>query len=151
MRDEFDRIDNRILHKLERDGRVSNAELAKTVGLSASACLRRVQDLEQRGIILGYRAVLNRTAVGGGFTVLVTVGLSRHLKEDQEAFEDAMAAATEVRECHNVSGAIEYLLRVEVKDLESYKHFHTEVLGTVPQVSSIVSHIVMGSPKDLRA
>ena len=151
MKSDFDRIDNIILRELELNGRISNSELAKTVGLSASACLRRVQDLEQRGIILGYRAVLNRSAVGGGFTVLVAVGLSRHLKEDQEAFEDAMAAATEVRECHNVSGAIEYFLRVEVRDLESYKHFHTEVLGTVPQVCSIISHIVMGSPKDLRA
>jgi DNA-binding Lrp family transcriptional regulator len=139
------------LRKLELNGKITNSELAKTVGLSASACLRRVQDLEQRGIILGYRAVLNRSSVGGGFTVLVAVGLSRHLKEDQEAFENAMAAATEVRECHNVSGVIEYFLRVEVKDLESYKHFHTEVLGTVPQVSSIVSHIVMDSPKDMRA
>ena len=147
---EIDKIDRRILRQLESNGRVSNAELAQAVGLSASACLRRVQELERRGVITGYRAMLDRSYVGGGFTVFVTVGLSRHLKEDQEAFEVAMAAAPEVRECHNVSGAIEYLMRVEVADLEAYKYFHTEVLGMVRQVSSITSYICMASPKDER-
>ncbi|MBO6549053.1 MAG: Lrp/AsnC family transcriptional regulator [Rhizobiales bacterium] len=147
---DIDKIDRRILRELELDGRISNADLATRVGLSPSACLRRVQELERRKIILGYKAVLDRSYVGGGFTVLVTVGLSRHLKTDQEAFEKAMKAAPEVRECHNVSGAIEYFLRVEVADLEAYKYFHTEVLGTVPQVSSITSYICMASAKDER-
>ena len=147
----IDEIDRRILRTLERDGRISNADLAQKVGLSASACLRRVQELERRNIILGYRAVLDRTVVGGGFTVFVGVGLSRHLTKDQKAFESAMAAAPQVRECHSVSGTIEYILRVEVADLAAYKHFHAEVLGTLPQVSSITSYIVMASPKDDRA
>lgn len=147
----MDRIDRKILQKLESNARISNTDLADAVGLSASACLRRVQALEQNGVILGYRAVLNRAAIGGGFTVLVGVGLARHLKADQEAFEAAMCAADEVRECHNIAGSIEYLMRVEVPDLESYKRFHTEVLGTVKEVSSIVSNIVMASPKDLRS
>ena len=147
----IDHTDRKILRELERNGRMSNAELSQRVGLSASACLRRVQELERGKVIKGYRAVLDRSAVGGGFTVFVTVGLSRHLKEDQEAFEGAMQRAPQVRECHNTSGAIEYLLRVEAEDLESYKHFHTEVLGTLPQVSNITSYIVMGSPKDERA
>jgi len=86
-----------------------------------------------------------------GFTVFVAVGLSRHLTKDQTAFERAMDTAPEVRECHSVSGTIEYLLRVEVADLPAYKHFHAEVLGTLPQVSSITSYIVMASPKDERA
>lgn len=148
---EIDRIDRRILRLLEHNGRITNTDLAQEVGLSASACLRRVQELERSGVILGYRAVVNRAALGGGFTAYVAVGLSRHLKKDQLAFEQAMANAPQVRECHNVSGTIEYLLRVEAADLEAYKHFHTEVLGTVPQVSSIISYIVMGSPKDERA
>lgn len=147
----IDDIDRRILRVLERDGRISNAELANRVGLSASACLRRVQELERSGIISGYRAVLDRAALGAGVVVFVTVGLSRHLKEDQVAFEQAMARADPVRECHNVSGTIEYILRIEVSDLETYKHFHTEVLGTLPQVSSITSYFVLGSPKDERA
>ena len=146
----IDDIDRRILRELEIDGRISNTDLAQHIGLSPSACLRRVQELERRKIILGYRAQLDRSKIGGGFTVFVTVGLARHLKKDQQAFEKAMAVAPEVRECHSVSGTIEYLLRIEVPDLEAYKYFHTEVLGTVPQVSSITSYICMGSPKDER-
>ena len=147
----MDDINRRILRELERDGRVTNADLAQKVGLSPSACLRRVQELEREGVISGYRAVVNRSAMGGGFTAYVAVGLSEHHKRNQRNFEKAMAAAPQVRECHNVTGAIEYILRVEVEDLAAYKHFHTEVLGQVPEVASITSYIVMGSPKDERA
>ena len=146
----IDNINAKILRKLSEDGRISNTDLADKVGLSPSACLRRVQDLERRGIISGYRAVINPVALGINFTAYVLVGLSKHTKFDQLGFEEAMAAATEVRECHNVTGTVEYLLRVEARDLNAYKYFHTEVLGTVPQVASIISYIVMGSPKDER-
>ena len=147
----MDQISNRILQELSRDGRISNLNLSERVGLSPSACLRRVQDLERRGVIAGYRAVLDRAALGVGFTAYVTVGLSSHTKASQEAFERAMDHATEVVECHNITGAVEYQLRVEVADLPAYKRFHTEVLGTLPQVNAITSYVVMGSPKDARA
>ena len=146
----IDDMDRTILRALELDGRLSNTALATKVGLSQSACLRRVQALEDAGVIKGYRAVLDRSKLGGGLKVYVAVGLSRHLKEDQAAFERAMDTAREVRECHNVSGTVEYLLHVEVHDLAAYKHFHTEVLGTVPQVASITSYFVMASSKDER-
>lgn len=146
----IDSINRRILRELERDGRISNADLATRVGLSASACLRRVQELERAGVITGYRAVLDREAMGKGFLAYVTVGLSRHTKQDQLAFERAMASASQVRECHNITGQWEYLLRVEVENLTAYKQFHTEVLGAVPEVNTITSYIVMGSPKDER-
>ena len=81
----------------------------------------------------------------------MTVGLSDHTKKSQVAFEKAMSRADEVRECHNITGAVEYILRVEVADLAAYKHFHTDVLGTLPQVSAITSYVVMDSPKDTRA
>ena len=148
---ELDTTDEKILHELERDGRVSNTELAKRVGLSSSACLRRVQELERRGVIRGYRAVLDRAALGTGFVAYVAVGLSDHSKAAQEAFERSIATAPEVLECHNVTGTIEYLLRVEVADLAAYKVFHTDVLGTLPQVTAITSYVVMESPKDERA
>ncbi|SLN56076.1 Leucine-responsive regulatory protein [Roseovarius litorisediminis] len=147
----MDRINDHILRELSRDGRISNLDLADKVGLSPSACLRRVQELERRGIIAGYRAVLDRTKLGVGFTAYVTVGLNSHTKASQEAFEAAMARAPEVVECHNITGAVEYLLRVEAADLTSYKSFHTDVLGTLPQVHAITSYVVMGSPKDQRA
>ncbi|MBW8754341.1 MAG: Lrp/AsnC family transcriptional regulator [Sphingomonadales bacterium] len=147
----MDMIDRKIVRELMLDGRMSNVDLAERVGLSASACSRRVQELERAGTIRGYRAVLDPIATGGGLTAYVTVGLSRHTMDEQRAFEHAIAGAPAVRECHNVTGAIEYILRVEVSDLASYKHFHTEVLGALPQVSTITSYMVLESPKDERA
>lgn len=147
----MDEINLKILRELGRDGRISNLELAEKVGLSPSACLRRVQELERRGIIKGYRVVLDKTALGAGFVAYATVGLSSHTKASQEAFERAMGLAREVVECHNITGSVEYLLRIEVADLAAYKSFHTDVIGTLPQVNSITSYVVMGSPKDERA
>ncbi|NRB35564.1 MAG: Lrp/AsnC family transcriptional regulator [Rhodobacteraceae bacterium] len=144
----IDQINRKILQELTRDGRISNLDLADRVGLSPSACLRRVQDLERAGAISGYRAVLSPQAMGIGFIAYIGVGLNHHSKDSQEGFERAMQAAPEVVECHNITGTIEYLLRVEVADLKAYKTFHTEVLGTVPHVSAITSYVVMGSPKD---
>jgi len=146
-----DATNDRILRILLREGRISNLELAERVGLSPSACLRRVQELERRGVIAGYRAVLDPAKTGIGFVAYVTVGLSQHTKAAQEGFERAMRAAVQVRECHNITGTVEYLLRVEVADLVAYKHFHTEILGTLPQVSALTTFVVMGSPKDERA
>lgn len=102
-------------------------------------------------MIRGYRAVLDPAAMGIGLIAYVGVGLSRHAKQEQRDFEIAMAKAPQVRECHNITGTIEYLLRIEAVDLPAYKHFHTEVLGALPQVSTITSYIVMESPKDERA
>jgi DNA-binding Lrp family transcriptional regulator len=147
----MDRIDAGILQQLESDARLSNVELADRVGLSPSACLRRVQALEAKGVIRGYRAVLDRTVVGGGFVIFVSVGLSDQSHASASAFERAIASAPEVRECHNVTGSIEYLLRVEVADLASYKRFHADVLGELPNVQNITSHICLASPKDERA
>lgn len=140
-----------ILRELKRDGRISNIELANRVGLSPSASLRRVQELERSGVIKGYRVVLDPAPMGVGFIAYVTVGLGDHSKASQEAFERAISQAPEVVECHNITGAIEYLLRVECADLPSYKSFHTDKLGALPQVNAITSYVVMGSPKDERA
>lgn len=147
----MDAINQKILRELGRNARLSNLDLSERVGLSPSACLRRVQELERSGVITGYRVQLNPTQLGIGFTAYITVGLSVHTKASQEAFEQAISRAEEVIECHNVTGTVEYLLRVEAADLAAYKVFHTEVLGTLPQVNSITSYVVMGSPKDLRA
>ena len=145
-----DNIDAAILRELSRDGRISNLALADKVGLSPSACLRRVQELERSGVIRGYRARLDPAKTGRAYVVYVAVGLSEHTKAAQQGFERAMQAADEVTECHNVAGAFEYMLRVEVADLPAYKAFHTDTLGTVPHVRSITSYMVMGSPKDVR-
>ena len=145
----MDRTDERILQTLSENGRISNVELADRVGLSPSACLRRVQSLERSGVIRGYRAVLDPQRLGIGFIAFVSVGLSEHSKQAQREFEAAMADAPEIRECHNVTGAFEYLLRVELPDLSGYKRLHTDVIGTAPHVTSISTHVVIESPKDV--
>lgn len=143
--------DERILHELARDGRISNIELAERVNLSPSACLRRVQALERSGVIRGYRVVTDPARMERGFAAYVSVGLSAHTKAALEEFEQAMQGSDAVVECHKVAGTFEYLLRIECRDLASYKHFHTETLGTHSHVSAITTYIVMGSPKDERA
>jgi Lrp/AsnC family transcriptional regulator, leucine-responsive regulatory protein len=147
----LDDTDHRILRELARDARQPNLALADRIGLSPSACLRRVQALERDGVITAYRAVLDPEKLGIGFVAYVTVGLNSHTKASQEAFERAIARAPQVRECHNITGTVEYLLRVETADLAAYKHWHTDVLGVLPQVQAITTYVVMGSPKDERA
>ncbi len=147
---QIDAVNSQILSVLERDGRMSNIDLASKVGLSPSACLRRVQELERSGVIKGYRAVIDRSVIGDVITIFVTVSLSGQLKKDALDFERAMNAAPHVKECHNVTGSVEYLLRVEVQDLATYKEFHSNVLGVLSQVSSMTSHICLGSSKDVR-
>jgi Lrp/AsnC family transcriptional regulator, leucine-responsive regulatory protein len=146
----MDATDRKILHELVQDGRISNLALAAKAGLSPSACLRRVQELERQGVIRGYRAVLDPARMGRGITAYLTVGLSVHTKAAQEAFEKAVARSPEVREVHNITGPVEYILRVEAEDLAAYKNFHTNVLGTLPHVASITTYVVLESPKDER-
>ena len=145
---ELDSYNAAILQNLQTDGRMSNIDLAKHVGLSPSACLRRVQDLERRGILKGYRAIIDSKALGRDVVIFVMVGLSGHLRKDSLAFEAAMDDAPEVQECHNITGSVEYILRVEVADLSAYKTFHADRLGTLSMVGSITSHIVLGASKD---
>jgi len=146
----LDRYNDHILRVLQTDGRISNIELADRVGLSPSACLRRVQELEKSGVIKGYRAVIDHEILGLGFTAYLAVGLGDHTMPSQVAFEKAMQDSDAVRECHNITGTIEYLLRVEVVDIAAYKAFHAEVLGALPQVNSITTYVVMDSPKNAR-
>ncbi len=146
----MDRYDERILQELKRDGRISNVELAEAIGLSASATLRRVQELERQKVIKGYRAILDANQLGVGFVAYVSIGLASHSKQAQLEFEEHVRFVDQVVECHNITGANEYLLRVETSDLPSYKKFHADVLGECRQVQSISTMVVMDSPKDER-
>jgi len=146
----MDKFDERILQELKRNGRISNVELSEQVGLSPSATLRRVQELEKSQLIKGYRAVLDNTQLGVGFIAYVSIGLASHRKQSQLEFEEHVRFVDEVVECHNITGANEYLLRVETKDLVSYKKFHADVLGECTHVQSISTMVVMDSPKDER-
>ncbi|MDC0611669.1 Lrp/AsnC family transcriptional regulator [Vibrio sp.] len=146
----MDRYNDRILQELQRNGKLSNVELAERIGLSPSATLRRVQELERTGVIKGYRAVIDKQKLEIGFVAYVSVGLSDHRKQSQTAFREYVQFIPEVVECHNITGEHEYLLRVETKDLLAYKRFHSDVLGECPQVRSITTLVVMESSKDER-
>ena len=146
----MDRFDDKILQELQADGRLTNVELSQRVGLSPSATLRRVQELEKQKVITGYKAILNQTKMGVGFVAYVSVGLANHSKQSQLDFESHICLAKQVVECHNITGASEYLLRVETSDLNAYKRFHADVLGEIPQVNSITTMVVMDTPKDDR-
>ena len=146
----LDRYNDNILRELENDGRISNIELADRVGLSPSACLRRVQELEKSGVIAGYRAVINRESLGIGFSAYLAIGLGDHTMPSQIDFEQAMRDSESVSECHNITGSVEYLVRVEVTDIAAYKKFHADVLGALPQVNSITTYVIMDSPKNDR-
>ena len=128
-----------------------NVALAERAGPSPSSCLRRVQELTRRGVIRGSRAALELAETGVGLLGLPDGGAQPSHQEAQAAFEREITRAPEVRECHNVTGGVEYLLRVEAADLAAYKRFHSDVVGTLPQVQSLTTYVVMASPKDERA
>ena len=117
---------------------------------SRYAALTRFSTVCNTGVITGYRATLDRTALGMDFTAYIAACCATHTKVAQQAFERAVQTTPEVRECHNVTGTVEYLLRIETLDLRAPKLFHTEVLGTLEHVRSITSYIGLDSPKDER-
>src|SRR6516164_5813790 len=130
----LDVIDHRIVAALQADGRLTNADLAQRVGLSASPCLRRVNRLEREGYIEGYRAMLRRDQIGLRLTVFVGVKIEGHANDQAVPFEEAVVAFPEVVACHMVSGESDYLLEVVVPDLDHYKSF---LIGKLLELSII--------------
>ncbi|MFE6222874.1 MULTISPECIES: Lrp/AsnC family transcriptional regulator [Streptomyces] len=152
----MDRIDLHILRELQQDGRLSNQELAQRVGLSPSPCLRRVRQLEQDGVIRGYRAVIDPEAVGRGFEVLVSVEVKRD-RETVEAFEEALQSIPDVIEAYRLFGSPGCLLRIAVADLAAYERLWIEQLTALAGVTEVNSQIIMkrikepkGMPVDVR-
>src|SRR5690606_27232890 len=135
----LDRTDRVILQQLQRDGRLSNVELARRVSLSESACLRRVKRLEEAGVIERYAAVLKQSAVGLPDSVFVDVSLSREQQEDLAAFEEAVRKIPEVMEAWLMSGEYDYLLRVVVADTADYERVHRESITRLPGVARVRS------------
>ncbi len=139
----MDDVDRSILAVLEAHGRISNAELADRVGLSASPCLRRVRRLEETGVIRGYRAMIDPAAVGRSLRVFAGVRLLRHSRRDVVAFERAVVRLPEVVYSHHVTGNYDYLLQVEVADLPAYEDFHANRLASLPGVAAVTSYVTM--------
>ncbi len=143
----LDRIDLRILRELQRDGRMTNLELAKRVGISAPPCLRRVRALEESGFIRGYHADVNFEALGFGVTVFAQVGLSSQAEHDLKAFEDLIATWSEVRECYMLRGETDFILKIVAEDGEAYNRFLTTHLTTAPNVAKVKSADVIRRSK----
>ncbi len=143
MGTDLDRIDRELLRLLQADGRLSNAALAEQVALSPSACLRRLQRLEDSGVIQGYRAALNGAAIGRPTTVFIEVTLNSQGTSALDAFERAVAACPDVLECHLMSGDFDYLLRVAVADLADYERLHRQQLAAFPHVARVRTAFAM--------
>lgn len=139
----IDKIDREILRLLQADGRLPNAELAQRVGLSASACFRRLQRLEQDGVISGYHAALDGETIGKPTTVFIEVTLSSQGSAALDAFERAVAACDDVLECHLMSGDFDYLLRVAVADMRDYERVHRQRVAAFPHVARIRTAFAM--------
>jgi Lrp/AsnC family leucine-responsive transcriptional regulator len=135
----FDAIDQRILQQLQERARQTNVEVADAVGLSPSACLRRVRELEDRGVIAGYVALVSPAAVGLGVSVMLNVTLERQVETALDEFERRIREWPEVMECYLMTGDADYLLRVVVADLPAYEKFLMQRLTRVPGIASIKS------------
>jgi len=147
----LDRIDRRILEHLQDDGRLSNQELAERVALSPSPCLRRVRGLERAGIIRGYAALLDPLQVGLGLLAFVTVKLEKRGKMPVDQFTRAVQAWPEVIACFSMTGDMDYLMRVQVEDLEHYSRFIMEKLLKQPGVIDIRTNFVLERIKETTA
>lgn len=139
----LDKLDRDLLRALQADGRLSNAELAQRIGLSPSACFRRLQRLEAQGVIAGYAAELDGEAIGKPTTVFIEVTLASQVSTALDAFERAVAACDDVLECHLMSGDFDYLLRVAVADMRDYERVHRQRIAAFPHVARIRTAFAM--------
>jgi Lrp/AsnC family leucine-responsive transcriptional regulator len=145
--DGIDRIDRRILGVLQSDGRITNADLAERIGLSATATADRVRRLMRDGFILGYRAELDPIRLGRGLLVFVEVLLDRTSPDVFEHFATQVKRAGEVLECHMVAGGFDYLLKARVRDMGAYRRFLAEVILPLPGVRETRTYAVMEEVK----
>ena len=147
VRARLDKIDHRILRDLQANGRITNVELARRVGISAPPCLRRVRALEKAGYVRGYHADLDAKALGYNVTVFAQVGLSSQAEPDLEAFESLVAQWPEVRECHMLAGETDFLLKIVARDWDAYQTFLTSRLTKAPNVSHVKSALSIRTSK----
>jgi DNA-binding Lrp family transcriptional regulator len=139
----MDKVDRAIIAELERDGRLTNVELAHRIGLTTGPCLRRVQRLEADGVIRGYRAVIDATAVGRSVEVLLDVTLEAQDADTVEHVERTLTEAEEVVELRRLFGSPDYFVRVAVADLPAYEIFLSRCVMTIPRVKGVTSRFTM--------
>ena len=143
----LDKFDIAILHELQADGRLTNAELSTRVGLSAAPCWRRVRALEEGGYIKGYRAEIDRHKIGLGVLAFVRLDADRNSGDVTRQLEEAIRAIPEVIACHYISGTGTFELQVVSRDLNSFSQFHREVLINLPNVKDLHTSFSLGEVK----
>ena len=146
----MDEKDRQIIRELQKDGRLTNHELAERVNLSPSPCLRRLRNLEMTGIIQGYMAMIDQKAYGLPITVFIRIRLENHTKDAIQIFEQKVTEFGEIMDCYLMSGDCDYLLRVLVDKLENYEHFIRERLHSIPSIASLDTSFVVGHVKQKR-
>ncbi|MEM8787427.1 MAG: Lrp/AsnC family transcriptional regulator [Pseudomonadota bacterium] len=144
----LDPIDRRILAELQADGRMTNVELSRRVGISAPPCLRRVRTLEETGLIRGYHADVNARELGFEVQVFAMVSLSSQAEAVLSAFEERVRSWPLVRECHMLNGEIDFILKCAAPDLSSFQTFLTEELTAADNVESVKTSLVIRNAKD---
>lgn len=144
---DLDAIDKKLLAILQREGRISNLDLAERVGLSATPCSRRVRRLEEQGVITGYGARVNPAALGQNVSVMVNVRLSRQTPADIEEFLAAVRRLPEITECMLVTGNLDYILKVSTRDVEALRNFVLKELKNIPSVSETTTMLVLDTVK----
>ena len=144
----LDSIDRRLLAELQDEGRVTNVDLARRVGLTAPPCLRRVRALEEAGVIRGYHADLDPASLGFTITVFAMVSLKSQAEEDLRAFENHIKVLPEVRECHMLNGEIDFILKIVSKDLQNFQEFLTSKLTPAPYVASVKTSLTIRTAKN---
>ncbi len=144
----LDKIDRNILSRLQCDGRVTNVELAKSVGISAPPCLRRVRALEQNGFIKEYHAVIDSNKMGYGVTVFAMVKLKGQTEDELNKFEKHIETLSMVRESYMLAGDVDYVLKIVAKDWDAYQDLLTHQLTTAPSVESVKSSLTMKCVKN---
>jgi len=147
----LDRIDIAILEALQQDGRMPNATLAEKIGLSQSACSRRLDNLEKSGVIKGYHAEISNAALGHKMTAIVHISLSGQFERTLSEFEAAVKRCPNVLSCHLMSGEYDYILRIAARDLEDYERIHKEWLTGMPHVIKINSSFALREVVDRTA
>ncbi len=144
----LDTIDKKILTLLQKDGRMTNAKLAQEVGLSPPAVLERVRRLEASGIIAKYVAILDRERTDFGLQTIVMVCLSHHQVSSLQHVKERLTSMTEVLECHQLTGEVDFLLKVAVKDMNAYTHFVNNKLSGIPGIQNVKTSFILETLKN---
>lgn len=146
----FDYVDQKILRELQRDGRISNTELAERINLSQTATVERVKRLTKQGVIIGYKAILSPEKLGRSLMVFIEVKLERTTPEVFEVFAQAALKSDEIMECHMVAGGFDYLLKVRLPDMGAYRSFLNDTILGLPGVRETHTYTVMEEVKNSR-